>query len=75
MKQENQLTPKQMEAAAKVAADLLTDQEIVDSLGIGARTLYRWKNLPAFQAQLKAFRDAHHKQVMKRYLSATDSFL
>jgi hypothetical protein len=75
MKQENQLTPKQMKAAASVAIDLLTDQEIADSLSITARTLYRWKNLPAFQAQIKAFRDAHHKQVMKRYLSDSNSFL
>jgi hypothetical protein len=75
MKQENQLTPKQMKAAAKVAADILTNQEIAASLGITVRTLSRWKHLPAFQAQLKALRDAHHQHVRKRYVVDMADFL
>jgi FixJ family two-component response regulator len=75
MKQENQLTPKQMKAVAKVAADLLTNKEIATSLGISERTLDRWKHLPAFQAQLKALRDAHQQQVKKRYVVDMADFL
>jgi FixJ family two-component response regulator len=75
MKQENQLTLPQMKAAAKVAADILTNKEIATSLGISERTLDRWKHLPAFQAQLKALRDAHHQQVKKRYVIDMADFL
>jgi FixJ family two-component response regulator len=41
MKQENQLTLTQVKAAAKVAADLLTNKEIATSLGISERSLER----------------------------------
>jgi hypothetical protein len=75
MKQQNQLTPKQMEAAQKVAADILTDQQIFESLGVSRRTFYRWKQQPAFQALVQAFNQAHRKQLMKRFLVDTRDFL
>jgi FixJ family two-component response regulator len=75
MKQENQLTLNQMKAAAKVAADILTNKEIAASLSISERTLDRWKHLPAFQAQLKALRDAHNQHVRKRYVVDMSGFL
>jgi FixJ family two-component response regulator len=75
MRPENQLTLNQMKAAAKVAADILTNKEIATSLGITVRTLSRWKHLPAFQAQLKALRDAHQQQVKKRYVVDMAGFL
>jgi FixJ family two-component response regulator len=61
MKQGNQLTTKQMEAAAKVATDLLTNKEIAASLAISERTLDRWKHLPAFQAYLHLLRQTHRR--------------
>jgi hypothetical protein len=75
MKQENQLTQKQMEAAEKVAADILTDQQIIESVGVSRRTFYRWKHLPAFRALVQALNQAHRKQLMKRFLVDTKDFL
>jgi FixJ family two-component response regulator len=75
MKQENQLTHAQMDAAQKVAADIMTNKEIADSLGISSRTIDRWKHLPAFQAQVKALNDAFSEQLRRRYLADLAGFL
>jgi hypothetical protein len=39
-------------AAELVAEDELTDAEIAEKVGIGVRTLYRWKRAPAFVAEV-----------------------
>jgi hypothetical protein len=51
---EKPLTAPQARAAALVAADELSDAAIAAELGIGERTLYRWKELPAFQGAVAA---------------------
>lgn len=51
------LTGQQEEAAALVAADQLTDQEICDELGLKSRkTLWNWKQTQTFTARVDAFK-------------------
>jgi uncharacterized protein YjcR len=75
MKPENQLTHAQMDAAQKVAADIMTNKEIADSLGISSQTIDRWKHLPAFQAQVEALNDAFSEQLRRRHLADLAGFL
>lgn len=52
---ENQLSSKQLRAAALVAADELSDEQIAETVGVGRTTLHRWKSSELFeQAVLKA---------------------
>ena len=47
------LTAKQRQAAVLAAEDNLPDVEIAEQLGIHRSSLARWKELPAFQAQVE----------------------
>lgn len=69
MTQEIGLTQTQIEAAAQVAADTLTNKQIADRLGISARTLDRWKHLPAFQRQVQALSEAFLQKMRRHYLA------
>ncbi|MDQ3832232.1 MAG: phBC6A51 family helix-turn-helix protein [Actinomycetota bacterium] len=51
-KEPQRLTDKQEEAAALVAEDVKSDEDIALTLGIHRSTLDRWKKLPAFDARV-----------------------
>lgn len=56
------LSAKQLLAAQLVAEDLKTDTEIARSVGIGQRTLERWKHQPAFRAHVQTIIDGVQAQ-------------
>ncbi len=52
------LTSKQIQAAALLAADEISDEAIAERLGVARKTLQRWRELPDF---LDAMADHNHR--------------
>lgn len=58
------LSVKQEKAAAMVAADDITDQEIADKVGIGKATLERWKGLLEFKTRVTEIVDKTRQAIV-----------
>lgn len=59
------LTNKQATAAAYVAADELSNEEIAEAVGIGTRTLYRWKEQDVFKAAVNEHVEAIQSAMLR----------
>ena len=55
---------KKIEAAALVAEDRLTDEQIAEQIGISRRTLARWKREPEFQELVQQAQEAFRQKVL-----------
>jgi hypothetical protein len=66
MAQNTELSRVQLQAALAVAKDDESDEAIAQRLGLGRRTLTRWKNLPAFQAKVHEHREAWAAEIKRR---------
>jgi hypothetical protein len=51
---ESRLSPKQERAAALVASERLTDEQVATEIGVDRRTIIRWRQTPAFAARVQA---------------------
>jgi hypothetical protein len=60
------LEPAQLAAAALVAVDERTDAAIARSAGVDRSTLWRWKQQPAFMAEVARAREAFRRRVLSR---------
>lgn len=64
------LTPRQSRAVELVVADELSDEAIAAEIGVGRDTLWRWKKLPAFAAEVAQLRETFRQQAMDRAVFA-----
>ena len=64
------LTTKQQLAAERCAADEQKDEEIAALVGVAPRTLWYWKRLPAFQAEVQRLREAFRDEALARAVFA-----
>ena len=58
------LTKQQIDAAALVAEDAQTDEEIAASVGVDRRTLTRWKHDEDFIAEVRRLIEEYEKQIL-----------
>jgi len=59
------LSEKREKAAQLVSEDKLTNEEIAEQLGIGKKTLQRWKHNEAFAARVNAISEAFAERALK----------
>lgn len=68
-------TRQQQRAAALLADDELTDQQIAAALGVHRATLARWKRQPDFQALLWRLHDAYTTALEEERQQAARSWI
>lgn len=60
-------SPRRRKAAKLIAEGELTLEEVARECGVSDRTIYRWKNVPDFDAYVRELEDAIREDA-KRYL-------
>src|SRR5689334_22365863 len=60
------LSQNQEKAAALVAADVLTDDDIASEVGIKRQTLWRWKKTEEFSVRVSEITEAARKAIVER---------
>lgn len=72
MSQEIAFSAKQERAIVLVAEDELSDDDIARQVGVSRRTLARWKDLPEFQARVRAHVDELGRTLSKYHIARRD---
>jgi|SRR5579884_153391 len=67
-----ELTAKQERAALLAAEDEISDDEIAAQCGIARSTLARWKDLPEFQARVRAHVDELGRALARYHIARRD---